>query len=144
MDTPILPRMPTPSGRLTRWLWLGGGLVGATGLFLLWRFEPEGQFFFPRCFLHAATGLECPGCGGLRATHALLHGDIAAAWRLNPMLLLGLPLVAWSVAAVAAARRGWRWPNPLAHPAGVALAVSAALLFGVLRNLPPVRQWLGG
>ena len=93
MDSPILPRMPTPSGRLTRWLWLGGGLVGATGLFLLWRFEPEGQFFFPRCFLHAATGLECPGCGGLRATHALLHGDIARAFAYNPWAFVGTPAV---------------------------------------------------
>jgi hypothetical protein len=62
---------------------LVSALAAATllALALLWRFEPQGQIFFPRCTFHQVTGLLCPGCGGLRATHALLHGELLAAWR---------------------------------------------------------------
>ncbi len=46
---------------------------------------------FPPCPLHAATGIQCPGCGSQRAAHALLNGDIGRAWQNNPLLLFFLP-----------------------------------------------------
>lgn len=51
---------------------------------------------FPPCPFKALTGWDCPGCGGLRMTHDLLHGDIAAAVQDNVYLLVGIPLLlAW-------------------------------------------------
>jgi len=38
----------------------------------------------PLCLFHALTGWECPGCGMWRASHCLLHGDFASAWKYNP------------------------------------------------------------
>ena len=45
------------------------------------------------CPLYALTGLWCPACGGLRATHDLAHGDLAGAWAMNPLWVLAVPLV---------------------------------------------------
>lgn len=80
----------------------------------------------PECPLHRLTGLYCAGCGGTRAIHALLHGDVAACFRLNPLL----PLLA--AAAVLFCFR----PRLLRNPAvTIGLAVTV-VLFAVLRNLP--------
>jgi hypothetical protein len=66
--------------------------------------EDGGAGWMPGCFFRRITGLECPGCGMTRATHAVLHGRFAEAFRLNPvgvvlfplaMLGLALELFAW-------------------------------------------------
>lgn len=49
---------------------------------------------FPKCPFKVLTGLQCPGCGSQRAIHALLHGDIAAAWRFNALLVAYIPILA--------------------------------------------------
>lgn len=45
------------------------------------------------------TGYKCPGCGSQRALHAMLNGDVAAAWHYNAMLVASLPLVVLLLAA---------------------------------------------
>jgi hypothetical protein len=118
---------------------LGLAVVGASlmvGLGLLWRYKPEGQFFFPRCTFHEWTGLQCPGCGGLRATHELLHGHLAEAWRLNALFVTSLPLVAWTAVALLIER--WtrlRPPHPLRFRNLWVWMVILILGFGLLRNL---------
>lgn len=54
--------------------------------------NPENKFF-PKCFFLVVTGLKCPGCGSQRAIHALLNGDIGAAWGYNAMMVLFIPVV---------------------------------------------------
>jgi hypothetical protein len=46
------------------------------------------------CNMKRLTGLECPGCGLTRCFISLAHGDVAAAWQLNPAGLLVFALVA--------------------------------------------------
>src|SRR5262245_53996639 len=62
---------------------------------VLFFFEPGRYSFYPRCLFPQATGLLCPGCGSLRATHQLLHGHVAEAFRLNALLVLAVPVTAW-------------------------------------------------
>lgn len=143
---PVLPRRPRHGGDRSSDRWIQGFVLvlAVLALALLWRFPPQGQSFYPTCQLYQVTGLMCPGCGGLRATHALLNGNIGMAWRLNPLLVVSLPLIAWSLVAWSAnywqrARKLW---NPLGTPVAIALWVGIAFGFGLARNLP-LAQWLG-
>lgn len=56
-------------------------------------FDPAATSLMPKCVFHLATGLDCPGCGSQRLVHALLHGDIRAAWDANALLLILLPFI---------------------------------------------------
>ena len=103
----------------------------------LYLFDPAASPIVPSCPFRAATGgLLCPGCGSLRMLHALLHGDLAGAWRLSPLGLMAMPLLAWFLAdqAVFAARDRHlpRWRVAPIVPS----ALSAMLVgYAVLRNL---------
>ena len=46
------------------------------------------------CPFLALTGWSCPLCGGTRLGAALLHGELGVAFGLNPVVFLGLVLVA--------------------------------------------------
>jgi hypothetical protein len=85
------------------------------------------------CPVKALTGLDCPGCGGLRMTHALLHGDLRGAVRDNLLVLVAGPALAGTLARAAAEGRRPRdaVPAPLA-----AAFLGAALAWMVVRNLP--------
>lgn len=119
-------------------LWVGMWVValGAAAWLLYW-FPPDRYGFYPRCWLHELTGLQCPGCGGLRAVHRLLHGQLAAAWRLNPLVyVVGGWGVSWAVARWAGRWVGRRWADFFQCPAwGWGLLV-LGLVFGILRNVP--------
>ena len=60
---------------------------------VLYAFNPESHRFYPRCPLLLLTGLQCAGCGTLRALHCMLHGDFMRAVTFNPILVLVIPLL---------------------------------------------------
>ena len=78
---------------------------------------------------------QCPGCGGTRMVHALLHGQISEAWKYNQLGMILLSLGFWFPARrLRAAVTGRWWPNPLEKGVTwMALAI-VAFLFGVWRN----------
>lgn len=47
------------------------------------------------CMIHAATGYYCPGCGGTRATYALLHGKIITSLYYHPIVVYGVVVGGW-------------------------------------------------
>ncbi|GAB2462517.1 DUF2752 domain-containing protein [Jatrophihabitans fulvus] len=119
---------------------LAGALVAAAaGLAYVGVRDPRDPGApMPVCPFHRATGLDCPGCGGLRMTHDLLHGRLGAAWHDNAVLLVLLPVLAvlltrfalrWAVGAFATAGQARRDRHATAALAVVAIA------WTVVRNL---------
>lgn len=69
-----------------------------SGLYLVYRYNPENSWWMPKCPFYVLTGLQCPSCGNTRALHALLHGRISEALAYNAMapVLVGLfVVIAW-------------------------------------------------
>ncbi|MCH9640242.1 MAG: DUF2752 domain-containing protein [Actinomycetia bacterium] len=110
---------------------LGTGAVVVGGLAYVGLGNPHStSFVFPPCPFKALTGWDCPACGGLRMTHDLLHGDLAAAFVDNAFLLIGLPvLLAW---VLVRRKRG----EPLSTTPAVVVIIAAAVTWTVARNLP--------
>jgi hypothetical protein len=118
---------------------LGGAILVTLGVLLataLFFYDPAVHRFYPQCVLYRTTGILCPGCGGLRAVHHLLHGEIESALRFNALLVLFLPFAA--VLAV----RAWligRSPNPVRTRVPTALiwcVLAITAVFGLFRNTP--------
>jgi len=127
--------------RGTLFVWLGGAvlLAGALALFF---FNPAEHAFYPRCVMKLTTGLDCPGCGGLRATHQLLHGNVRQAFLLNPLFVIALPIAAaFFLRAPFEKLSGKRLPRLLRPATAVWICAAAVIAFGLLRNLP-WRAWL--
>ena len=130
VSTPLQPSARAVAGdarrRLGNVLYAIAGVAFMAALYLVWAYDPSTAGFFPSCPIHALTGYNCPGCGATRATHALLHGDVAAAFAFNPLYVVAIPCVAaWYLL------RGQRRLSPPAVYALLAVVVS----YGVLRNL---------
>ena len=108
---------------------LGALLVGALGYVgLVDPHKPDS--IFPVCPFRLLTGWNCPACGGLRMTHDVLHGDLAAAVTDNVFLLVGIPVLAgWMLL------RRRREKTLLPMPAAATVAI-ATLAWTVVRNLP--------
>ncbi len=124
---------PVAEGRVRRRLWavLGLAILVAAGALLLFLQRPQGQFFYPRCTFHSLTGWLCPGCGGLRAAHELLHGRPLAAARGNALFVVLVPLaVTWW------GSRRWRRQPVTLSPRAVWLGFLVIVAFTFLRNLP--------
>lgn len=128
-----LPPKPNPGtdSLLRRALLVAALLLVTLTATLLYFHRPAGQFFYPRCSFYSITGWLCPGCGGMRALHELLHGNWLTAARCNALLVLGTPLfLLWftlrrrlGLSPVIGARTVW-------------IAFAIAIVFTILRNLP--------
>lgn len=103
--------------------------------------DPRTARFAPICPLNATTGLHCPGCGTGRALHALVHGDLPHALRLNALAVAAIP-VFLALSLHASLRPATPLPVP---PRWLRLAIYAVLaLFLIGRNLPfePFASWV--
>ena len=74
---------------------------------MLYFVDPATSSLYPACPLQSLTGLDCPTCGTLRATHLLLHGQFRAAFALNPLLFIALPVLALLYLRPSLARPRW-------------------------------------
>jgi hypothetical protein len=113
-------------------------VLGAAGAAVayLGAVDPNAPGHYPTCPFLFVTGLNCPGCGSLRALHALAHGDLATAMSRNPLTLAGIGVlaflwVAWLRRSVTGAPRRWAAPPWMLHA-----LLGLVLIFWVLRNLP--------
>ncbi len=124
--------MSAPADR-TVLLVIAAGVVA--GLAVLFAVDPATSGVFPPCAWRWLTGLQCPGCGILRGTHALLHGELAQAWRLNALWCVLGPTLGLSLLWALTRSFGVPLPALQVPRAGVWCMLLAVVAFGVLRNL---------
>lgn len=111
-------------------------MLAVAGLAVVYAvFDPADGGFFPRCMFKTLTGLDCPGCGSQRAVHALLNGDIAAAWHFNALFLLEIPLLALLIFTGLFPGRYPRLNRLLDSQGFILIILAVIVIFTILRNL---------
>ena len=107
-----------------------------SGVAVYW-LDPSTSGVFPACPFRAVTGMYCPGCGTLRALHALLHGSVGPAFMLNPLAMMVLPLVGYAlVSLIVEVARGRPLPRLFDSPRYTWALFIVVVSFWVLRNIP--------
>jgi hypothetical protein len=117
--------------------WSAGAVATVALGVVLYFFVPGEAPFYPRCWFHTLTGWQCPGCGGLRAAHQLMHGNLAEAFRYNPLvffLMAGAGI--WGVLEGVRRVNGRDLAARFRRPLYVWLLVGVLVAFGILRNVP--------
>jgi hypothetical protein len=130
------PVIGTTARRSHRWSWLAvAGLLGMA--FAYYFFNPTEHAIFPSCRFYQLTDLLCPGCGGQRALHCLLHGEIGRAFHQNALFILSLPLGGWLALRLF---QFWRTDRALPalyhHRLTPWVVFLLVISFGIVRNLP--------
>jgi hypothetical protein len=134
--------MSTPSAVRPRWLQkplaapaaVAAGALAAAALVHV--VDPNETGNYPTCPFLALTGRYCPGCGSLRALHALTTGDIGTAVGLNVLAVAAVPLLAYLWLGWTA-RRVRRAPRTsLTDPRWLMALAALVVLFWIVRNLP--------
>ena len=125
------------AGQWAGWLALGVIALGI-GAFVSVKFGLGGDSWLPGCMFRELTGLHCPGCGMTRAVQAVVHGEMAKAFRFNPLGMILLPLVG---VGICMEMLGWARGRPLPFRSvrgvwGVWTVAGVVALFWILRNLP--------
>ena len=76
--------------KLKRIILIISGLAAAFMLAAVLKFyydhNPSETPQMPKCAFYVITGWKCPGCGGQRALHYLLKGEIWESFKQNPLL----------------------------------------------------------
>lgn len=103
--------------------------------FIYYALDPSASSVFPRCAFLSLTGYKCPGCGSQRAIHALLHGDVAGAFRFNALLLIAVPWIALCLFAEGQRVRNPRLYARLNAPLLIWLFLALVLIWWLLRNI---------
>lgn len=120
-----------------------GAAFGVAGVAaLVFAVDPNRPGVYPTCPTQLLFGIDCPACGALRGTHALLHGDIAGC--LDHNILLPIAIAAMVVFGVRWLVRSWRGEMPAVterqfrrRNAALVLVMAVLLVFGVVRNFVP-------
>lgn len=119
--------------------WVAPFVVGAAGLAgcVALAVSNPSDSGPPLCPFRTVTGLDCPGCGGLRGVGALGRGDVGGALGHNLLLAVIIPVAVvayglWALRSVGVTVRPVRLPPTL-----VWVAVATVVAFAVLRNLAP-------
>ena len=118
------------------------------GVFLVWLtivaagvclflVEPGKSRLLPVCPFRALTGFTCPGCGSKRGMHQLLHGNLGAAFELNPLLLLALPILLYALLLYSyRVMRGQPLQRNRLAPKYIFTIFGVILFFWIFRNTP--------
>jgi len=132
-DRPLQRRLLAPL------LTLGGSAVA---LGYLAAVDPNEPGHYPLCPTKYFLGLDCPGCGLMRATHDLVTGNISGALDHNILIVVLAPLaiILW----LRWFARSWRGTSPEVTYAEfkrrntwLMISMVVLIVFGVVRNFVP-------
>lgn len=94
-----------------------------------------------QCSFYQITGLQCPGCGGQRALHYLLHGEFLKAFRSNAIFVICIPFFVYLyiVLIEVYGLKKQKYLNSFLFSSkfGVIVLV-VTLTFFILRNIPVI------
>ena len=125
---------PAATSVLTRWQFATLAAAGAGACLYVALVDPNTSSAYPQCPLRAMTGWDCAGCGGLRATHALLTGDLPRAVDHNLLVVLLAPLAIYGIVQVVLAQRGRKLPAIRYRGWMTPVIVGLLFAFSVARN----------
>lgn len=125
--------------------WVAPVLVGGVALAACAAVALSGKAagLVPDCPFRAATGLDCPLCGGTRAVQALAGGDLVQALDHNVLVVAALPLLVFAWARWVAGGLGLSLARLRAPARAAPLVAVLVVVFAVARNLDlPGLGWL--
>jgi hypothetical protein len=130
----VSARLSRPVTRLSRPILVAAATAAAVGYVAV--ISPDVPGHYPTCPFLALTGYYCPGCGSLRAIHALVHGHVTQAFGYNVLAMSMLPVLGymWLSWLVRSARGQPR--TRVAHPAWIWGFAALTVAFWVFRNTP--------
>jgi hypothetical protein len=70
-------------------------VLSIVGVLFLALIDPETAAYIPVCPCRLLTGLYCPGCGSLRAIHAITRLRFDRAFAYNSLFVVLSPLLLW-------------------------------------------------
>lgn len=110
--------------------------IAAVCLFTLYLLNPSEYTYYPTCYLYLITGKLCPGCGGMRGMHQLLHGNIYEALKFNLLLVAVVPIgTYYFLSEVSILLFNKRFPH-LPHSKPIFyVVISLVTLYWILRNI---------
>ena len=126
------------AGNRRSWVWwLLAVVLVACALAFYYFINPSSALWFPRCPIKFLTGFSCPGCGGQRATHALLHGNVGEALSYNYFYIIAIPFVIALFVSFVLKKlhKGKRFVSLVEHKAVVWTVVATAILWTIARNV---------
>ena len=118
-----------------RYLKISIFIIAAGAILLLYFFVEPKNGNLPKCVFHELTGLYCPGCGGQRSFHALLHGQLLTAINFNLLFILFLPLIIYFTLVFLFGKK--YSPSSFIYKTKFSVAIVIIVIsFWILRNLP--------
>lgn len=105
------------------------------GSVVYYLFDPMESRWMPQCLFHKLTGLQCMGCGSQRMIHALLHGDVAGAFRANAFGLVMLPVIIFMIWAEMRRERFPRLYRRVFSPYLIYTIIGVMIVWIVVRNI---------
>lgn len=112
--------------------------IVVVGLIILYGiFDPTTSIVAPKCLFKTLTGYDCPSCGGQRALHALLNGEIGRAFTLNPFLFIAAPLIiAIAYSSFSKSNFAKRLKPIVQSPQAVGIYFFIYIAWWIIRNTP--------
>ncbi len=129
---------PITAGRKERWSALLLVLIAAGGILYFFTYDLiSTPIQTIPCIFRTLTGLYCPGCGSRSALIQLARGNLYAAWRLNPLMILFLPAAfLFVISQVKILFTGRSLPRLFLHPSLVWAIFYLILAYWIFRNIP--------